>query len=99
MANVKTFIVHGHDRELLFDLKDYLQNTLGLPEPVVLEQKPDGGRTIIEKFEEHAGEVDVAFVLMTPDDVGAGGTLGRARQNVLFELGYFLGISAVVLVV
>jgi predicted nucleotide-binding protein len=49
MSCIRTFIVHGHDRALLFELKDYLQNTLGLPEPIVLEQQPDGGRTIIEK--------------------------------------------------
>jgi predicted nucleotide-binding protein len=34
-------------------------------------------------------------VLLTPDDLGgsvsAGATTSRARQNVIFELGYFVG--------
>jgi hypothetical protein len=38
--NVRSFIVHGHDRQSLFELKDYLQNTLRLDEPAVLQQMP-----------------------------------------------------------
>lgn len=49
----------------------------------------------MEKFIEHS-DVKYALVLLTPDDVGAlndsSVTLGpRARQNVIFELGYFYG--------
>ena len=49
----------------------------------------------MEKVERHA-EVAFAVVLLTPDDVGAVATNPadvhpRARQNVIFELGYFLG--------
>ena len=63
-------------------------------EPVILDEQPDNGRTIIEKFEGHASEVGFAVVLLTGDD--AGGLKGhapqpRARQNVVFELGYFFG--------
>jgi predicted nucleotide-binding protein len=62
---------------------------------IILREQPDQGRTIIEKFEAYAGEVGFAVVLLTPDDLG--GTAGempqssRARQNVIFELGYFVG--------
>jgi predicted nucleotide-binding protein len=92
MRTLRSFIVHGHDRQALFELKDYLQNTLRMPEPIVLEQQPNLGRTIIEKFEECADAVDIALVLLTPDDLGGPGAdvLGRARQNVIFELGYFV---------
>jgi predicted nucleotide-binding protein len=92
MTNLRSFIVHGHDRQALFELKDYLQNTLGMPEPIVLEQQPNLGRTIIEEFEEYANAVDIALVLLTPDDLGGTETdlRGRARQNVVFELGYFV---------
>ncbi len=92
----RVFIVHGHDEEAKYALKNYLQNTLKLPEPVVLHEQPNCGRTILEKFEEQAGNVDVVFVLLTPDDTvwSADQTTSaprRARQNVIFELGYFLG--------
>ncbi|HEY3782163.1 MAG TPA: nucleotide-binding protein [Fimbriimonadaceae bacterium] len=94
IETLRSFIVHGRDEELLFKLKDYLQNTLKMQEPVVLKQQPNAGRTIIEKFEECSEEVDVALVLLTPDDFGGlEGGVGesRARQNVIYELGYFIG--------
>jgi predicted nucleotide-binding protein len=93
---VRLFIVHGHDHKSLYELKDYLQNTLKLGEPVVLRQMPGRGKTLLEKFEREAEAVQVVFVLLTPDDEVA--TTGdsdekkrRARQNVIFELGFFLG--------
>jgi len=49
----------------------------------------------LEKFEALAGEVGFAVVLLTPDDlagiVGEPSQASRARQNVIFELGYFVG--------
>lgn len=91
----RVFIVHGHDHELLFQIKDFLQNGIGLPEPLVLFQQPNRGRTLIEKFEECADQVDVALVLLTPDDFGGKSkqteSRARARQNVIFELGFFVG--------
>ena len=59
---------------------------------VVLREQPNEGRTVIEKFEDYS-DVGFAVVLLTPDDVGgksASELLPRARQNVIFELGYFL---------
>lgn len=94
MEGLRSFIVHGHDENAKLALKNYLQNTLHWPEPVILAEKPSGGKTIIEKFEEHANDIDVVFVLLTPDDMGgvAGGpSAARARQNVILELGYFVG--------
>jgi predicted nucleotide-binding protein len=85
----KVFIVHGRDDALVLDLKNYLQNTLGLGEPIVLRERPSLGRTIIEKFETEARAVDLAFVLFTPDDALVGEDMRRARPNVLFELGFF----------
>jgi CheY-like chemotaxis protein len=91
----KCFIVHGHDDHALYELKDFLQNTLGFGEPIILRDQPSLGRTIIEKFEEESQGIDLAFVLLTPDDVASTGdesndTKRRARQNVIFEMGYFL---------
>jgi predicted nucleotide-binding protein len=62
---------------------------------VVLEEQADAGRTIIEKFEQHAAEAGYAVVLLTGDDEGRRkGTeklRSRARQNVILELGFFVG--------
>lgn len=89
----KVFVVHGHDEAALQGLARFLER-LGL-EAVVLREQPDQGRTIIEKFEASSDGVGFAVVLLTPDDVGgvmkADVTKARARQNVIFELGYFAG--------
>jgi predicted nucleotide-binding protein len=89
----KVFLVHGHDEESKETAARFVER-LGLI-AVILNEQTSAGRTIIEKFERHS-EVSFALVLLTPDDVGA--TKGqldrsksRARQNVIFELGYFLG--------
>lgn len=68
MARPRAFIVHGHDEVALLQLKNYLQNTLHWPEPIVLREQPNCGKTLIEKFEDLAGEIDYVFVLLTPDD-------------------------------
>lgn len=92
---LKMFIVHGQDDLAKQDLKNYLQNTLKLGEPIVLHERPSLGRTILEKFEDEAGNTDLVFVLLTPDDtvydLATPNTIRRrARQNVIFEMGYFL---------
>ena len=89
------FIVHGHDEAALLELKNYIQNTLGWREPIVLREQPSSGKTLIEKFEEHAHRVDCVFVLLTPDDKVVASNSNdekrRSRQNVVFELGFFCG--------
>jgi predicted nucleotide-binding protein len=90
----KVFIVHGHN-DALKNAVAHLIARLGL-EPVILHEQANRGRTIIEKFIEHS-DVGFAVVLLTPDDKG--GLAGdspdkyrpRARQNVIMELGFFLG--------
>ena len=89
----KVFVIHGHDESSRETAARFLER-LGL-EPVILHEQPNKGRTIIEKFEEHA-QVGFAVVLLTPDDVGAlandkNNQKPRARQNVIFEFGYFIG--------
>jgi len=89
------FIVHGHDELALLELKNYLQNTLKLSEPIILKEKPSEGQTIIEKFEVFSKNIDLVFVMLTPDDfisIEEGGRpFLQARPNVIFELGYFMG--------
>jgi predicted nucleotide-binding protein len=48
---------------------------------------------VLEKFEHHA-DVGFAVIILTPDDLGGpkdGPQQARARQNVILELGYFIG--------
>jgi predicted nucleotide-binding protein len=87
------FIVHGSNNAAKETVARFLER-LGLG-VTILHEQPDQGRTIIEKFEANAS-VGYAVVLLTADDVGAPRTSpndlqARARQNVLLELGYFLG--------
>jgi predicted nucleotide-binding protein len=89
----RVLVVHGHDRALR-DQVELLLLRLKL-DPIVLEDQPSGSQTIIEKVEAY-GRVDYAVVLLTPDDVGRSAASPsnlrpRARQNVVLELGYFIG--------
>lgn len=87
------FVVHGHDDATKVKVARLLERLSF--QPVILHERPNEGLTIIEKFEKHAGKASFAIVLLTPDDVGCaeseGKTKPRARQNVILELGYFIG--------
>jgi predicted nucleotide-binding protein len=85
----KVFIVHGHDDKARLELQNILKDDFGL-KPIVLQDKPNESiETIISKFERLAKDCSIAIVLFTPDDFAEGKY--RARQNVVLELGYFLG--------
>jgi predicted nucleotide-binding protein len=89
--NRKVFVVHGHDVAARQSVARFLEKLNFLP--IILSERPNQGRTIIEKFESNA-DVGFAVVILTPDDEGSTrGTppLPRARQNVILELGYFIG--------
>jgi predicted nucleotide-binding protein len=90
----KVFVVHGKDNDAKETTARFLEK-LGL-QPIILHEQPNGGRTIIEKFEVYSGDVAFAVVLLTPDDVAyiaenPSELKSRARQNVILELGYFMG--------
>ena len=93
-ANTKqVFVVHGRDNGTKAMVARVLEQ-LEL-EPIILQEQPDQGRTIIEKFEDYA-QVGFAVILCTPDDVGALESeqhhlRPRPRQNVVLEWGFFLG--------
>lgn len=89
------FIVHGRDVAAVREVQLFVHNITGRM-PQSLADQPGGGDTIIEKFEREAATSDYAIVLLTPDDEGRikaeeGEMQDRARQNVIFELGYFFG--------
>ena len=90
----RVFIVHGHDESIIQNCARFLEK-LDLTITILREQ-PNKGRTIIEKFIDYS-DVGFAVVLLTGDD--RGGAIDteyedqqrRARQNVILELGFFLG--------
>ncbi|MGR1198113.1 nucleotide-binding protein [Aeromonas hydrophila] len=97
--NKKVFVVHGHDEIAKTNLEVFLHE-IGLI-PIVLHRQADEGLTIIEKFEKHS-DVSYAFILLTPDEISyliadeekddnQRGKEFRARPNVIFEFGYFVG--------
>lgn len=92
----KVFIVHGRDELLKEQVARFIKELKLIP--IILHEQPSKGNTIIEKFEENS-DVDYAVILLTPDDVGGekkdiqtvDELKPRARQNVIFELGFFIG--------
>ena len=86
------FIVHGHNERIKLDTARTIEK-LGL-NPIILSEQPNQGQTIIEKFELHS-DVGFAVILLTTDDLGKVKTDDedkyRARQNVIIEMGYFIG--------
>lgn len=89
------FVVHGRDNEPKQAVARFVER-LGL-DVVILHEKPSAGATLIEKLERHSA-VSFAVVILSPDDVGClaedapTGLKPRPRQNVLFELGFFIGL-------
>jgi predicted nucleotide-binding protein len=86
------FIVHGHDEVRKEQVARFVEH-LGC-EAVILHEQPSQGRTIIEKFEQESKAASYAVVLLTADDFRAAKgepPTARARQNLVFELGYFVG--------
>lgn len=91
--NPKVFIVHGRDEGTKTDVARFIER-LGL-DAVILHEHANRGRTLTNKFMEVASEAAFAVVLITPDDVGGlsqDALRARARQNVIFELGFFIGL-------
>lgn len=90
----KIFLVHGHDEAALQETARFLEKLD--QEVIILREQTNQGRTIIEKFEDYA-DVGFAIVLLTSDDKGGPKSVDaqsqkpRARQNVIFEFGYFIG--------
>lgn len=85
----KVFIVHGHNEAVNQEVARTIEK-MGL-EAIILREQPNSGQTIIEKFESCAKDVRFAIILLTADDKIDGEVKFRARQNVVFEMGYFMG--------
>jgi predicted nucleotide-binding protein len=96
----RVFVVHGHDHGLK-EAVARLVESLGY-QAIILHERADRGQTIIEKFEREAPDAAFAVILLTPDDEGRSRSIGqedkaadlahRARQNVVWEYGYFVAL-------
>lgn len=89
------FVVHGRDEGRKEAVARFLERATSL-DVVILHERPNRGRTIIEKFEAHAGDAAFAVVILTADDEGrlrgaAVDLSPRGRQNVVWEYGFFCG--------
>jgi len=84
----KIFIVHGHDNKMRDCVNNCIQ-ALGF-ETIILGEQVNQGRTIIEKLEDYAEDIKFAVILYSLDDEMKDGKM-RARQNVVFEHGLFIG--------
>lgn len=95
LTSKRIFVVHGHDNEMKLDVARTIEK-LGL-EAVILHEQDDEGKTVIEKFETNSIDCNFAVILLSPDDYAYKRTEDapdgkyRARQNVILELGYFVG--------
>ncbi len=88
----RVFVVYGHDTDARDDLELILRRVHVTP--IILQNIPGIGDTLIEKLEALT-DADFACVLLTPDDMGAAKAAlddlrPRARQNVVLELGMVL---------
>jgi predicted nucleotide-binding protein len=87
------FVVYGHDTTSRTQLEAMLRRwDLN---PLIIDQLPSEGQTIIEKLESFTNDVNFSVVLATPDDEGhrkdhPDEKAFRARQNVVLELGMLL---------
>ena len=89
----QVFVVYGHDTSARTEV-DAMLRRWGL-EPLILDQLPSQGNTIIEKLEHYQQGVEWAVVLLTPDDLGypaldPSKSAPRPRQNVVLEMGMLL---------
>lgn len=91
----RVFVVYGHDKSSRDQLEAMLRRWK--IEPLILEQLPSQGQTLIEKLEAISRDADFGIVLATPDDEGHRANHPdeksfRARQNVVLELGVLLAL-------
>lgn len=93
-SSANVFLVHGRDEKVLYSVARFLDKLMH--KVTILSEQPSKGKTVIEKFEYYSN-VGFAVILLTGDDRGglsdvpAKKLIPRARQNVIFELGYFIG--------
>jgi Zn-dependent protease with chaperone function len=96
IRSLPLLIIHGHDQNALYDLKDFLYSTFPHVVPRQMVSETFGALSMPEKFESTVMDAEGAIALLTPDDTGAvarreGQLQPRARQNVIMEIGWAWG--------
>lgn len=90
----RVFIVHGRDQHFREVVARFVEKQRY--QPVILAEQVNQGRTIFEKFLDEAADAAFAVAILSPEDLGRFRSeqedRPRARQNVVFELGYFVGL-------
>ncbi|GGE02413.1 hypothetical protein GCM10011390_21600 [Aureimonas endophytica] len=98
----KVSLVHGRDEAAKHAVARFLERRVAV-DVIILSERPNRGRSILTKFREEADGAAFAVVLLTGDDLGhlrpelvpageaAPVAVRRPRQNVLFEMGFFIG--------
>src|SRR6266404_384252 len=89
--SARVFIGHGRNDIVRSKVKDFIRDRCAL-EPLVLQDMPSAGLTVIEKLERYGRTADYAILILTGEDIVAETNAKRARQNVIQELGWFQGI-------
>lgn len=84
----RVFIGHGGSPQWR-ELKDYVQDQLGVPVDE-FNRVPTAGYSTIARLSEMLDSAAMAFLVMTAEDETPDGEL-RARQNVIHEVGLFQG--------
>lgn len=90
------FVVHGRDKAPRLEVQQFIERCTNC-KPIILSDQPNQGRDLLGKFQREAETACFAVVIMSGDDEGRlraseGEPRPRARQNVIFELGYFIGL-------
>jgi predicted nucleotide-binding protein len=93
-TSTSIFIVHGHADGPKQQVARFLETATNAS-PIILHEQAKRGQAIIETLESYAASAAFAIVLLTADDYGgladSQPPKPRARQNVVFELGFFIG--------
>jgi predicted nucleotide-binding protein len=100
-AKRSVFVVHGHNEAALGEVTAYLHE-IGVS-TILMKNIEEPEDSLLRRFLRIAEQAAFAVVVYSPDDIGAsllhwdapkGGNNAlryRARQNVVLELGFFLG--------
>ena len=89
------FIVYGHNKNMRINVTKYIRR-LGIRPIDLMESSPSGIRTIFDSLNYCANTIECAIILLSADDTVVDDshefTSYRARQNVIFEMGFFAGV-------